>query len=118
MNIRLPEKLYYSIGEVSRAFGVNASLIRFWEKEFDILSPKKNRKGDRFFSSKDINHLKVIYHLVKEKGYTLDGARAALNTHPEINRKVELISRLEIVRAELLKLKNLLDDENSLQNEI
>ncbi|MDR3272204.1 MAG: MerR family transcriptional regulator [Flavobacteriaceae bacterium] len=118
MNIQLPEKLYYSIGEVSQAFGVNASLLRFWEKEFGIISPKKNRKGDRFFTPKDIKNLKIIYHLVKEKGYTLDGARNVLSAQPEISKKVEILSRLEMVKAELLKLKSLLDDENSLKNEI
>lgn len=110
MNIQLPDKLYYSIGEVAQAFNVNTSLIRFWEKEFDIISPKKNKKGDRFFTPKDINNIKVIYHLVKEKGYTLEGARAVLNTEKNLEKKVEIISRLQAVKAELLKLKNLLED--------
>lgn len=67
MNIELPNKLYYSIGEVAEAFGVNASLIRFWDKEFDILKPKKNAKGNRMFTPEDIKNLKLIYHLVKEQ---------------------------------------------------
>ena len=62
------EKLYYSIGEVSKMFNVNTSLIRFWEKEFDIIKPKKNKKGNRFFTKLDINNIQLIYHLVKEKG--------------------------------------------------
>jgi len=75
MYIDLPEKLYYSMGEVTQAFDVNASLIRFWEKEFDVLQPKKNSRGNRKFSKKDIEHLQTIYHLVKERGFTLEGAR-------------------------------------------
>ncbi|MDR1877596.1 MAG: MerR family transcriptional regulator [Flavobacteriaceae bacterium] len=119
MNIQLPEKLYYSIGEVAQAFNVNASLIRFWEKEFDSIAPKKNKKGDRFFTSKDIENLKIIYHLVKERGYTLDGARSVLVTQPKISKRIEIISRLELVKAELVKLKELLDgEENNLHNEI
>ena len=74
MHVNLPQKLYYSIGEVSKAFNVNASLIRFWEKEFEELKPKKNNKGTRRYSSIDIEKLQTIHHLVKEKGYTLDGS--------------------------------------------
>src|SRR3546814_10756813 len=66
-------KLYYSIGEVARIFDVNASLIRFWEKEFEILQPRKNKKGNRLFTQEDLENMKIIYHLVKEKGYTLQG---------------------------------------------
>lgn len=110
MNIQLPDKLYYSIGEVSRAFNVNTSLIRFWEKEFDIICPKKNKKGDRFFTPKDIDNLKIIYHLVKEKGYTLEGARTVLQTEKNLEKKVEIITRLQAVKSELLKLKNLLEN--------
>jgi DNA-binding transcriptional MerR regulator len=75
MKIDLPEKRYYGIGEVAKAFSVNNSLIRFWEKEFDILKPKKNNKGDRKFTPVDIKNLELIYHLVKERGFTLDGAK-------------------------------------------
>ncbi|WP_295810871.1 MerR family transcriptional regulator [uncultured Apibacter sp.] len=110
MNVQLPEKLYYSIGEVAQAFNVNTSLIRFWEKEFDSISPKKNKKGDRFFTPKDIENLKIIYYLVKEKGYTLEGAKVVLQTQKNLPKKVEIISRLELVKEELLKLKELLDD--------
>jgi len=69
MHIELPEKLYYSIGEVAEAFKVNTSLIRFWEKEFDVLQPKKNAKGNRKFTPKDIKNLELIYHLVKQRLY-------------------------------------------------
>ena len=84
MNINLPNKIYYSIGEVAKAFDVNASLIRFWEKEFDILQPKKNKKGNRLFTQKDLENLKTIYHLVKEKGYTLEGAKIELQENSKI----------------------------------
>jgi DNA-binding transcriptional MerR regulator len=69
------EKLFYKIGEVAEMFDVNVSLIRFWEKEFDILKPKKNKKGNRLFTKKDIDNLKIVYHLVKERGFTLEGAK-------------------------------------------
>ena len=107
MHIELPEKRYYSIGEVAKAFKVNASLIRFWEKEFDVLQPKKNAKGNRKFSKDDIEHLKFIYHLVKERGFTLDGAKIHLKEekHQSLN-KFEIISKLERVKHELLKIKN------------
>ena len=74
MHINLPEKLYYGIGEVAKAFGVNTSLIRFWEKEFDVLQPKKNAKGNRKFTPKDIKNLELIYHLVKQRGFTLEAS--------------------------------------------
>ena len=110
MNVQLPEKLYYSIGEVAQAFKVNTSLIRFWEKEFDSISPKKNKKGDRFFTPKDIENFKIIFHLVKEKGYTLEGAKVVLQSQKNLSKKVEIIARLELVKAELIKLKELLDE--------
>ena len=112
MKLNLPDKLYYSIGEVSKAFGVNSSLIRYWEQEFPIIKPKKNKKGNRYFTPEDIKNLKIIYHLVKEKGYTLDGARIALTTNQKINETVEVLDRLEFVKSELLKLKNSLLDRD------
>ena len=111
MIIDLPEKRYYTIGEVAKAFDVNTSLIRFWEKEFDELKPKKTAKGNRKFTPEDIKNLKMIYHLVKEKGYTLDGARIALTTNKKVNEAVEMIDRLEFVKSELIKLKNSLVDK-------
>lgn len=109
MQIDLPEKLYYSIGEVAKAFNVNTSLIRFWEKEFDVISPKKNKKGNRYFTPQDIKNLKLIYHLVKERGYTLEGAKAALHEKEGIKEEVELLARMEFIRAELVKLKESFD---------
>lgn len=111
MKINLPDKLYYSIGEVAKAFNVNASLIRYWEQEFPIIKPKKNKKGNRYFTPEDIKNLKIIYHLLKEKGYTLDGARIALTTNSKISETITMIDRLEFVKAELQKLKESLVDK-------
>ena len=111
MNLLLPDKLYYSIGEVAKAFDVNTSLIRYWEKEFPIIKPKKNKKGNRYFTPEDLKNLKMIYHLVKEKGYTLDGARVALTTNSKISETISIIDRLEFVKMELVKLKESLVDK-------
>ncbi len=102
-----PERLYYPIGDVAAMFNVNASLIRFWEKEFDILKPKKNKKGNRLFTPDDVSNLRVIFHLVKEKGYTLEGAKKILENKGEsLTREVELKDTLLRVRKFLEELKN------------
>lgn len=107
MQIELPEKRYYAIGEVAKAFNVNTSLIRFWEKEFAVLKPKKNAKGNRKFTPDDINNLKFIYHLVKERGFTLEGAKTHLKEEKKKSlTNFEIISKLEGVKAQLIKLKN------------
>ncbi len=107
MHIDLPEKRYYGIGEVAKAFNVNTSLIRFWEKEFDILKPKKNAKGNRKFTPEDIKHLKFIYHLVKERGFTLEGAKTHLKENKQqALSKFEIISKLEDIKDQLLKIKS------------
>ncbi|MGJ8743003.1 MerR family transcriptional regulator [Polaribacter sp.] len=107
MHIDLPEKRYYKIGEVAKAFSVNTSLIRFWEKEFDVIKPKKNAKGNRLFTPEDISNFKLIFSLVKERGFTLEGAKQKLKKNPEgIVNNIEIISRLEAVKAALLKIKN------------
>jgi DNA-binding transcriptional MerR regulator len=100
-------KLYYSIGEVAKMFDVNASLLRFWEKEFDIIKPKKNKKGDRMFTKEDVSNFRAIYHLVKERGYTLQGAKEKLkgNNKNETFDNVEMVKSLEKVKAFLLELK-------------
>ncbi len=99
-------KLYYSIGEVAELFEVNASLIRFWEKEFDILKPQKNKKGNRIYTLKDIDDLRIIYHLVKERGYTLEGAREKIRKNREdVERKVEITDTLNHVREFLLEIR-------------
>ena len=92
MHIDLPEKRYYGIGEVAQAFGVNTSLIRFWEKEFDVLQPKKNAKGNRKFTPQDIKNLQLIYHLVKERGFTLEGAKIHLKED-----KHKTLSNFEVI---------------------
>jgi DNA-binding transcriptional MerR regulator len=100
------EKVYYSISEVAELFDVNQSLIRFWEKEFDILSPQKNKKGNRLFTKYDIENLKLIYHLVRERGYTLQGAREKLKQNREdVVNTIQMISSLNRVREFLLELK-------------
>lgn len=110
-------KLYYSIGEVAGMFEVNTSLIRFWEKEFPTISPKKNKKGKRLFTPKDILKIERIYILVKEEGYTLDGAKKALNSksgNPSVSEQPELIEpmtnnevidRLEVIKKRLIGLR-------------
>jgi DNA-binding transcriptional MerR regulator len=96
------EKLYYSIGEVAKIFDVNTSLIRFWEKEFDIIKPKKNKKGNRFFTKQDIDHFHLIYHLVKERGMTLTGAKKKLKEN-----KDDTLNNFEVIKS-LSEIKNLL----------
>jgi DNA-binding transcriptional MerR regulator len=100
------EKLYYSIGEVAEIFNVAPSLIRFWESEFDIIKPKKNRKGNRQFTREDIDNVKTIFHLVKEKGFTLQGAKEMLrNDTQSVRDKMEMIDSLRKVRGFLLELR-------------
>ncbi len=100
-------KKYFSIGEVADMLDVSTSLIRFWESEFDIIKPKKNRKGNRQFTREDIDNVKLIYHLVKEKGYTLQGAKDLLkNNKEDLKSKVEIIDSLKKVRSFLLNIKN------------
>jgi DNA-binding transcriptional MerR regulator len=100
-------KLYYSIGEVAKMFDVNASLLRFWEKEFEIIKPKKNKKGDRMFTQEDVNNFRTIYHLVKERGYTLQGAKEKLkgNKKTETFNTMEMVKSLERMKGFLLELK-------------
>ncbi len=99
-------KLYFSIGEAAEILGVNTSLIRFWEKEFPILKPKKNKKGNRQFTKDDIENLKMIYHLVKERGFTLQGAKEKLKKGKSIAKKeVNLVESLDSIKSFLLELK-------------
>lgn len=98
-------RIYYSIGEVARIFNVNTSLIRFWEKEFDVLRPHKNKKGNRLFTRKDVDNLHTIFHLVKERGYTLKGAKEKLKKDPEeIRKDIEVIKTLDKMRDFLLAI--------------
>lgn len=101
------EKLYYSIGEVARMFNVNTSLIRFWEKEFDIIKPRKNKKGNRFFTKQDIDNFHLIYHLVKEKGMTLTGAKKKLKDNKEdTTENFEIVKSLTAIRTLLLEIRD------------
>ncbi len=106
MYVDLPKKMYYGIGEVAEAFDVNSSLIRFWEKEFDILKPKKNAKGNRKFTKDDIKNLELIYHLVKERGFTLEGAKVHLKEQQrEAMDSFDIIRKLKGIKAQLIKIK-------------
>ena len=99
-------KLYYSIGEVSAMFSVNNSLIRFWEKEFDIIKPKKNKKGNRMFTPVDVENFHLIFHLVKERGYTLQGAKDHLKGNiDEAVSQHEIVKRLQKIKAFLIEIK-------------
>ncbi len=98
-------KQYYSIGEVAIMFSVNASLLRYWESEFDILKPRKNKKGDRFFRPEDIRNLQLIHHLLREKKYTIDGAREFLKKGKKAGEQFEAISKLKAIRAFLVELR-------------
>lgn len=100
------EKKYYSIGEVAEKFGVATSLIRFWESEFDSIKPVKNKKGVRVYTKEDIEDISIVYHYVKEKGYTLQGAKEILKIDKMKNlEKIEAIKSLEKVRDFLYELK-------------
>lgn len=101
------EKEYYSIGETAKMLQVNTSLLRFWENEFSILKPYKNKKGDRYFSKKDILIIQEIYHLTKEKGYTLQGAKAALKRKDsEGDRIAHILPTLEHIKEQLINIQN------------
>lgn len=99
---RKVEKLYYSIGEVAKMFDVNTSLIRFWEKEFEVIKPKKNKKGNRFFTKQDIDNFHLIYHLVKERGMTLSGAKKKIKEN-----KGDTLNNFEVVKS-LTEIKQML----------
>ena len=106
MKVNLPEKRYYTIGEVAKAFDMNTSAIRYWEKEFDILKPKKNAKGDRKFTPEDIKNLELIYFFVKERGFTLEGAKQKLKeTKKETLSNLDIIRKLETIKETLLTIK-------------
>ena len=100
------EKIYYSIGEVSKIIGISTSKIRFWEKEFDSIKPKKNKKGNRIFNKKELNKLKLIHHLLKEKKYTIDGAKKKMRKNPEkTETHQKVIENLKKIKAELIEIR-------------
>ncbi len=100
------QKQYYSIGDVAVMFKENTSLIRYWENEFSILKPKKNRKGDRFFRPEDVKNLKLIYHLLRERKYTIDGAKDFLKNNKSAAEKHEMLESLQKIKSFLLELKS------------
>ncbi len=104
------EKLFYSIGEVAEMFKVNTSLIRFWEKEFDVIRPRKNKKGNRMFTKQDIENLHIIFHLVKEKGMTLKGAKKKMRENRDnAVHDFEVIKSLNEIKKMLLEIKSCMD---------
>jgi DNA-binding transcriptional MerR regulator len=108
------KKVYYTIGEVAEKFNVTASLLRFWESEFSMLKPKKNKKGDRRYTEKDIEIIQTIYHLVKEKGYTLQGAKEMIRTKShQPPDKAAIIESLEKLKSFLTELNDKLSQKTS-----
>lgn len=111
-------KLLYTMGEVTEMFDVNASLIRYWESKFDSIKPHKNKKGNRMFTPSDIETLKLIYHLVKEKGMTLEGANMAMKRRGKrVQRDVSILERLQNIRAMLLEVRDSLGDDTPAEYE-
>ena len=101
------EKHYYSIGEVATKFGLAPSTLRFWEKEFDTIQPFKNKKGDRFYTQEDIDHLSLINHLVKERGMTLKGAKTKIKENKtETENTFEIVQKLQMIKSYLLEIKD------------
>ncbi len=100
-------KMYYTMGEVSAMFDVNQSLLRFYEKEFDIIQPKKNKKGNRYFTSEDIDNLKIIFHLIKDKGYTINGAKEYLrNNRDQTKDQQRVLNALEDLKRFLIEVRD------------
>lgn len=100
-------KRYYSIGEVAELFGVSSSLIRYWETEFSFLNPQKNKKGDRRFTKENIEQLLIIHHLVKERGFTLEGAKQEIRENKKrLKSRQELLRRLHALRSRILSLRD------------
>lgn len=111
-------KLLYSMGEVTEMFDVNASLIRYWESKFDCIKPHKNKKGNRMFTPSDIENFKFIYHLVKEKGMTLEGANSAMKRrNKSVKRDVSILERLQNIRAMLVEVRESLGDNSPIEYE-
>ena len=111
-------KLLYSMGEVTEMFDVNASLIRYWESKFDCIKPHKNKKGNRMFTPSDVENLKLIYHLVKEKGMTLEGANKTMKRRGgSVKRDVSILERLQNIRAMLVEVRESLGDNSPVEYE-
>ena len=111
-------KLLYSMGEVTEMFDVNASLIRYWESKFDCIKPHKNKKGNRMFTPSDVENLKLIYHLVKEKGMTLEGANNTMKRRGKsVKRDVSILERLQNIRAMLVEVRDSLGEDSPAEYE-
>jgi len=106
MKINLQEKRYYSIGEVASKFNVNPSLIRFWEQEFKLLNPKKNSRGNRKFTNTDIENINKIYFLLKEKGYTIQGAKDYIKNNKKSFGKLEIVNKLNLIKSKLIEIRD------------
>ncbi len=111
-------KIYYSMGEVCEMFDVSHSLVRHWCCQFDTIKPVRNNKGNRLFTKSDIEKFKQIYHLVKERGMTIDGARRAMKVAPaqqmsELEKSTQILERLQVLKAKLLELKSIVKDNGS-----
>lgn len=101
------DKHFYTISEVASMFNVNASLIRFWEKEFDYITPQKNKKGNRLFTSENIEQVRLVYHLVKERGLTLKGAQQKIKENKtDALQEMEVVKKLKSIREMLIDIKN------------
>ena len=105
MKINLQEKRYYSIGEVASKFNVNPSLIRFWEQEFKLLNPKKNSRGNRKFTNTDIENINKIYFLLKEKGFTIQGAKDYIRNE-KTSKKLDIVSKLKLIKDKLIEIRD------------
>lgn len=111
-------KLLYSMGEVTEMFDVNASLIRYWESKFDCIKPHKNKKGNRMFTPSDVENLKLIYHLVKEKGMTLEGANKTMKGRGKsVQREISILERLQNIRAMLVEVRESLGEDSPVEYE-
>ncbi len=109
------KKIYYSMGEISEMLDVNPSLIRYWEKQFPVIKPDRNKKGNRLFTPKDVENFKLIYHLVKERGMTIEGAKKSLKvSRDSYSRDAELLERLQRVRSMLLEVREELKSEDEI----
>ena len=100
------EKLYYTISEVADFMKLNQSVLRYWESEFEHIQPRKTKKGDRLYTQKDIDELRLIFHLLKEKGYTIEGAKKFLKESKTPNRSLQVLQSLSKIKFQLEQLKN------------
>ena len=108
------ERLYYSIQEVAELLDLNPSALRFWEKEFNSISPRRDGKGKRYYTKDQVDHIKLIYHLVKERGMTLKGARKKISENPDNALKnFEIVERLKSIRGMLIEIIEEMDNQGN-----